>query len=93
MLASSRPSTRTRVEGKLIGLADEFRYLVCMPTKDRSYERDIQQRCAETNWDSALSPILGSRPPSSTKSGFDSTYPQSPYHDLRSGKLGQRQRW
>ncbi|KAK6738063.1 hypothetical protein RB195_020270 [Necator americanus] len=45
----SRPSTRIRVDGQPIELVDNFCYLGCMLKNDGSYERDIQQRCAEAN--------------------------------------------
>ncbi|KAK6749497.1 hypothetical protein RB195_001856 [Necator americanus] len=49
MWVCSRPSTGIRVYGYPTELVDEFGYLGFMLKNDGSYERDIQQRCAEAN--------------------------------------------
>ncbi|KAK6759752.1 hypothetical protein RB195_021363 [Necator americanus] len=47
MWISSRPRTGIRVDGQPIELVDEFCYLGCMLKNNDSYERDVQQKCAE----------------------------------------------
>ncbi|KAK6731377.1 hypothetical protein RB195_007697 [Necator americanus] len=59
-----------------------------MPTKDRSSREIFSRNTLKRVWDSALSPIPSGRPPSPTKSGCDSTYPQSPIMIYGVGDLG-----
>ncbi|KAK6753895.1 hypothetical protein RB195_013093 [Necator americanus] len=47
MWASLRPRMEIRVDGQPIDLVDEFCYLCCMPKKNGSYKKDIQQRCTK----------------------------------------------
>ncbi|KAK6763033.1 hypothetical protein RB195_023654 [Necator americanus] len=49
MWISSRPRTGIRVGGQPIELVDEFCYLGCTLKNDGSYERDVQQRCANAS--------------------------------------------